>query len=63
MFEFQMTKLLILIARDNMNEIEAMYSLLDDLDFSEEYYKYLKTILILMRINLLEKYLDNKLEL
>jgi hypothetical protein len=36
---------------------------LDDLDLSEEYYKYLKTIMVLTRINLLEKYLDARLEL
>lgn len=63
MFEFQMMKFLILIARGNLNEIEAMYGVLDDLDLSEEYYKYLKTIMVLTRINLLEKYLDARLEL
>ncbi len=46
MFEFQMMKFLILIARGNLNEIEAMYGVLDDLDLSEEYYKYLKTIMV-----------------
>ena len=58
MFEFQMMKLLTLIARGKMNEIEAMYNVLDDLNLSDEYYRYLKTMLTLTRINLLQDYLE-----
>jgi len=62
MFEFQMTKLLLLITRGKINELEAMYNVLDDLNLSEDYYSYLKTMLILIRLNLLQKYLEkNKL--
>lgn len=59
MFEFQMTKLLTLIARGKMNEIEAMYISIDNLDLKDEFYVYLDTMLVLTRINLLEKYLDS----
>jgi len=58
MFEFQMTKLLLLITRGKINELEAMYNVLDDLNLSEDYYSYLKTMLILIRLNLLQKYLE-----
>lgn len=58
MFEFQMMKLLILIVRGKMNEIEAMYDMLDDFEFSEKFYMYLQTILVLTRISLLDKYLE-----
>ena len=60
MFEFQMTKLLLLITRGKINELEAMYNVLDDLNLSEDYYSYLKTMLILIRLNLLQKYLEKK---
>ncbi|MGB4577180.1 MAG: hypothetical protein WBI06_09790, partial [Paludibacter sp.] len=60
MFEFQMTKLLLLITRGKINELEAMYNVVDDLKLSEDYYSYLKTMLILIRLNLLQKYLEKK---
>ncbi|MCE5331824.1 MAG: hypothetical protein LLF95_06765 [Bacteroidales bacterium] len=59
MFEFQMIKLLAIIFRNNLNEMDAMYSAVDDLDLSRDYAVYLKTILMMTRINLLKNYLVN----
>jgi len=60
MFEFQLTKLISLIARGKINETEAMYYVLDDLELNENYYRYLISMLTLMRIDLLKIYLDKK---
>ncbi len=60
MFEFQMTKLLLLITRGKINELEAMYNVVDDLNLGEYYYSYLKTMLLLTRLDILQKYLEKK---
>ena len=58
MFDFQLTKYIMLLAQHKTNELEAMYSMIDDLDLSDTYYNYLKTTVMLGRIN----YLSNLLE-
>jgi len=59
MFDFQTKKTLGIIARKNMNELDAIYSNIDDLELNEEYFEYLKMMLFLSRINLLKEYFAN----
>lgn len=58
MFEFQMVKLFTLIARGNINELEAMYDLMNDLELDDEYLIYLKSMLVIIRIDFLMNYLN-----
>lgn len=56
MFDFQSKKLLGIISRENIDELEAMYSAIDHLELNEDYYGYLKTILLIQRIKMLQLY-------
>ncbi len=56
MSTFQVDKLMCILKHGIMLELEAMYSQIDDVSMSNETYKYLKTILLLQRIELLQKY-------
>ena len=58
MFDFQLTKYFTLLALKKTNELEAMYSMIDDLDLNETYYNYLKTMVVLGRINYLSDLLE-----
>lgn len=57
MFEYQLTKIIGIMASGNVNELEAMYEVVDTVDLKEDFHAYIKTMLILTRIRLLnEKY-------
>ena len=60
MFEFQINKQITLIPRNNFNEFEAVYRLVDTLNLSDEYFNYLKTIIALTRINILKVHLETQ---
>jgi hypothetical protein len=53
MFEFQTKKLYGIMAHKNLNELDAIYSAINDLDLSEPYMGYFKTIVLLTRFNFL----------
>jgi hypothetical protein len=59
MFDFQTKKLYGIMTHKSLNELNAMYSAIDDLKLNEMYHGYLKTILLLTRFNFLKEHFDN----
>ncbi len=55
LFEFQSIKMISIMARSNVNELEAFYEVVDTVDLNEDFHAYIKTMLILTRIRLLEE--------
>jgi len=59
MFEFQSKKMLGFIVKDNLDELEAMYSAIDELKLGDDFYGYLKSTLLITRIQMIEQYFKN----
>jgi hypothetical protein len=58
MFDFQSKKMFGILVRKDINELDAMYSAIDNIELAEVYSDYLKSILLLARISALKGILN-----
>ena len=58
MFEFQMIKLLALIARKDIDELQAQNLIIDDLSLRDDYLEFIGSTMMLAKINQLKEYIE-----
>lgn len=58
MFEFQMIKLLALISRKDIDELQAQNLIIDDLSLRDDYLEFIGSTMMLAKINQLKEYIE-----